>query len=254
MIILLLLCLWMGLHLVLRSRPIREPFIISHRGAAGLAPENTMAAVSAGLRHNAPYIEVDVHRSADNVLVIMHDTAVDRTTNGSGEIRDLTWDIVKTFDAGSHFSSEYAGEPVPSLETVLKQVRSRPTTLILEVKNPELYPDIETQLAQIIRKFEATDKVMLISFDWRWLERFHQIAPEIPVASLAIWKLWQQLPPATYMVNVHWSTVLLDPTQVYRLHRRGYVVGVWTINHTWLIKLLWGLGVDGITTDYPDRV
>ncbi len=254
MFILLLILLWLGLHLVLRSKPIREPFIISHRGAAGLAPENTMAAISAALQHGASFIEVDVHRTADNVLVVMHDTSVRRTTNFSGEIRNLTWDTIKSLDAGSHFSAEYTDEPVPRLETVLDQIRQSSATLIIEVKNPELYPGIETEIAELIRKFEGTGRVMVISFDWDWLEQFHQTAPEIAIGSLAVWMLPQPLPPGTQMVDVHWSTVLLDPSQIYRLHRRGYTVGVWTVNNTRLMKLLWGLGVDGITTDYPNRL
>ena len=121
---------------LINSQYIENPIMISHRGAAGLAPENTLASIREAIGQGAQFIEVDVQRSADGVLVLMHDRTVNRTTDGRGTIRELTWDEISELDAGSSFSPEFTGEPVPSLDSVLGLIRKSPVNLVLEAKNP----------------------------------------------------------------------------------------------------------------------
>ena len=240
------------LYLVLRSRPLREPFMISHRGARALAPENTLAGVSEAIDRGAVFIEVDVQRTADGVLVMIHDNTVDRTSDGIGKVGELTYGEIGRLDAGSHFSTEFAGEPIPTLDAILELVAAKQVTLVLEAKSPELYPGIEQQIAQALQRFEVQDRVIVISFDHEWLERFHEAAPQVRLGELWVWMGRSKSLPMTGLVDVYWPSVIVDPTLVKRAHAQGYEVVVWTVNDTWVMKLLLWLGVDGITTDRPD--
>src|SRR5579864_7579492 len=101
--------------------------IIGHRGAMGYAPENTLASFEEAIRRGADLIELDVQLSSDGEVVVMHDTSVDRTTDGEGLIRDLPWKKIKTFDAGAWYGPEFRKEYVPSLAEVIDRFRTRRT-------------------------------------------------------------------------------------------------------------------------------
>jgi glycerophosphoryl diester phosphodiesterase len=226
--------------------------MISHRGARALAPENTLAGVSEAIDRGALFIEVDVQRTADGVLVVIHDNTVDRTTEGTGEVGELTYDEMGSLDAGSHFSTEFAGAPIPTLDAILELVAEKQVTLVLEAKNPGLYPGIEQQIAEALQRFEVQDRVIVISFDHDWLKRFHGAAPQVRLGKLWVWMGRSEPLPMTQLVDVYWLSVIVDPTLVKRAHAQGYEVVVWTVNDPWAMKLLLWLGVDGITTDRPD--
>src|SRR5699024_7283151 len=98
---------------------------VAHRGASGHAPENTMAAFQKGFEMKADYIEIDVQMTKDGELIVIHDTTVDRTTNGTGNVGDLTFEEIKQLDAGSWFSDEYAGEKIPTFEEILDEFRGK---------------------------------------------------------------------------------------------------------------------------------
>lgn len=231
---------------------VENPIMISHRGAAGLAPENTLASIREAIRQGAQFTEVDVQRAADGVLVLMHDRTVNRTTDGRGAIRELTWDEISELDAGSSFSPEFAGEPVPSLDSVLELIRESPVNLVLEAKSPDLYPGIEQQIAETIQRFDVHDRVIVVSFDHGWLERFHELASDISTGYLWVWPRNTPQIPRAKIVDVYWASVILDPTLVRRMHRQGYQIWAWTVNNARLMRLLTWLGVDGITTDHPE--
>lgn len=245
--------IWIALHLILHRPAPQPPTITGHRGAAGLAPENTMASVSAALDQGVRTIEVDIHRSQDDVLVVIHDLRVSRTTNGFGAVQDLTWDDLSQLDAGSHFSPEFAGEGIPRLEDVLERIKSEEAILYLEVKSPHRYPGIEEQILDTLQQHHMTEQVVVLSFDHDWLARFHALAPDIPVSSLGVWVGSPPLSGAESMVGVQWRSVVLDPTLIWRMHRQGIKVSVWTVNRRWQMRLLAWLGVDNITTNRPDR-
>ncbi|MGH2352028.1 MAG: glycerophosphodiester phosphodiesterase, partial [Chloroflexota bacterium] len=103
----------------LRRAPGRPPLIVAHRGASGLAPENTLAAFRLALDLGAPAVECDVHLAADGAPVVIHDPRVDRTTSGSGDVRALTLDHLRRLDAGSWFSARFAAERIPTLDETL---------------------------------------------------------------------------------------------------------------------------------------
>src|ERR1700690_1275136 len=114
--------------------------VVGHRGAMGYSPENPLISFEEAIRRGADLIEMDVQLSQDGVVVVMHDTSVDRTTDGSGFVRDLPWKKIKTFDAGVWYGPDYAQESIPSLPDVIDRFRSRKSTkkspigIVIELK------------------------------------------------------------------------------------------------------------------------
>lgn len=237
---------WLALHL-LPSKPLREPYVIAHRGAAGLAPENTAAGVRTAAELGADYTEIDVQRTADGALVVMHDATVDRTTNGSGPVAEMTFAELSTLTVG--------GEPVPTLRDILVEAADTPTGVIIEVKNPDRFPGIRFDMADVLADASTEYGIppIIVSFDHKWLRDMQAAYPGV-----ATGQIWGWVPPGgPYMggaqtVSVHWLGVLIDPTLVWRLHRQGYEVVAWTVDAPWLIRWLVRRGVDGIATNRPD--
>jgi glycerophosphoryl diester phosphodiesterase len=245
--------LWGGLLVLLRSDPLERPALICHRGLAGWAPENTLAAMREAISRGAQFAEVDVRRSVDGVIVLMHDETVDRTTDGQGRVDELTWDEISKLDAGSHFSPVFVGEPVPTLDEALALVASSTVTLVLEVKQPSRYPGIALQVADVLGESDLHDRVVVVSFDHDWLNRLGDLMPAARVGYLQVHPGIPRRMSGDGVLDVHWSGVLLDPTLIRRAHRQGHRIWVWTVNDARLMRLLVWLGVDGITTDYPER-
>ncbi len=128
-----------------------------------------------------------------------------------------------------------------------------PGTLILEGKDPDLYPGFAGQLAETIERFAAQDRVIVVSFDHQWLAEFHAAMPEVRLGRLGLWSPPTPPAQATSYVSVYWLSVILDPTLIWRMHAAGERLGVWTVNDLRLMGLLLWLGVDSITTDHPER-
>jgi glycerophosphoryl diester phosphodiesterase len=252
-IILLLIMMWSSLHLILRSSANTRPIIVAHRAGAGLAPENTMAAVQSAISRNDSYIEVDVQRTSDNVLVLMHDNTVDRITDATGSVGDWSWKDLSRLDVGSHYSSKYSGESIPSLEQALKILAETNITLFLEAKSPGNYPGIDKQIKDIIDISKSSEKVRVISFDHAWLNQFHQIAPDIQTGLICLWENnFSHLNRSKTLV-VFWAGIVADPTLIKKAHKNGLIIIAWTVNNRLLMKTLLWLGTDGIITNFPDR-
>lgn len=247
-----LFTIWVVLHLVLHSGAITSPYVIAHRGSSELAPENTEAAISKAIEQGIEFVEIDVQRTSDNILVLMHDNNVQRTTNGVGLIRGMTWEEVDSLDAGSYFSSEFRGEGVPILDSILKMVIEKDITLFLEVKNPENYPGIETQIMATIQKYQARDRVVVVSFDSEWLEVIQKREANMRVGWVCLWLGRTSHLPVSTTLHVHWAGIVADPTLVRRAHNKDCQVIAWTVNNFPLMRLMLWLGVDGITTGNPD--
>src|SRR5436309_263912 len=117
----------------LRRTPGAPPFIVAHRGASALAPENTLAAFRRALEAGAPAVECDVHLTADGAPIVIHDARVDRTTNGTGEVASLTLAALRALDAGGWFDPRFAGERLPTLEETLAIAAGR-SRVFVELK------------------------------------------------------------------------------------------------------------------------
>ena len=226
-------------------------YAVSHRGAASIAPENTLAGVRVGVQSGAPFIEIDVRMTKDGVLVLMHDSTVDRTTDGSGKVGGLDWQYLSTLDAGSWFGEEFTGEPVPRLSSVLEYMKGKASTLVIEVKSPGSYPGIETVLAGALRHYGMEKEVVLISFDGGWIERAGRIMPEAALGVLYVYPFTFPSPEEVTYVSVFWPSLVLDPSLVWRLRQKGFPVWAWNVDSHLLAGFLEWKGVDGLTLDRP---
>ncbi|MEQ9619795.1 MAG: glycerophosphodiester phosphodiesterase family protein [Deltaproteobacteria bacterium] len=226
-------------------------YAISHRGAAGIAPENTMASIRAGAESGTTFIEIDVRLTADRAFVLMHDGTVDRTTGGTGYVRDLEWAYVKGLDAGGYFGSRFEGETVPDLGRVLEYMKGKSPTLVIEVKSPGERPGTRELLAELIREHGMEKEIAVVSFDGEWVTEFGRIMPDVTLGALYIYPL---LPPPAEEVrylSVFWPSYILDPTLVWRTHRSGHEVWAWNVNNHLVARFLSWKGVDGIVLDRP---
>jgi len=215
--------------------------IFGHRGAPGYPRrgENTITSFSKALRCGASGLEFDVHRCGDGRLVVIHDDTIDRTTNGRGRVRNLSYEELQQFDAGF-------GEPVPLLTAVLEEFGTR-CLLNLELKESGIASDVKKLILE--RRLER--HMIVSSFDWDELQQF---PPEVPIALLSS-RLTNLVSAARdiHATAIHPRSDLVCGTLVSTAHDAGLSIHVWTVNDPAEMGHFRGLGVDGIFTDFPDR-
>lgn len=229
--------------------------VIAHRGASGYAPENTLASFQKGVDVGADMLELDIHMSKDGELVVIHDPTLERTTNGSGYIKNYTVKELKRFDASKRFDA-YRGERIPVLQEVFDLTRKR-TTFAIEIKNcPILYPDIEKKLVLQIERNDLIDDVIVIAFYHPSLKKIKQYNPDIKTGILYSGGLMEP-----WVVAETVGANALHPKYQYTFadiveeaHKRDYLVHPWTINSAEDLQRWVDYGVDGITSDFPDSL
>lgn len=234
-----------------------RPTIFAHRGASAYAPENTLSAFELAIEHGADAIEFDVQLSADDQVVVIHDSTVDRTTDGSGRVRQLTLSVLKQLDAGAYFDSAFLDERIPTLDEVFDAVGNR------ILMNIELKPEFSSRyllpekVAQAIRRHHMQARVLFSSFDPLILRQMKRFLPEIPCGLLALpgfggW-LMRSLVGKIYRfeaLHPHYSSV--SARMVQEIHHSGQRLHVYTVNQPEQMARLFRLGVDGIFTDDPN--
>lgn len=234
-----------------------SPLVIAHRGASSLAPENTMAAVHAALDLGVDMVEVDVHRSMDGELVVIHDGTVTRTTNGTGAVNRFTLADLKKLDAGSWFDTSFEGERIPTLREVLEAAKDRATVLI-ELKGERT----EVRTVELVRELGMSGQVVIQSFDFQQIQKAKQKAPEIPTVFLvsqpehsseperaAVWmtNMAEYVGASGVAVRHNWFT----PELLELASDKGLQVFVWTVDGKSNLRKFIGAGVDGIITNEP---
>ncbi|MGG1685705.1 glycerophosphodiester phosphodiesterase [Pseudalkalibacillus sp. NRS-1564] len=244
---------------------------VAHRGASGHAPEHTLASYKLGDEMKGDYIEIDLQMTKDGKLIAMHDESVDRTTNGTGLVKDYTLEQLKELDAGSWFNEKYPekanpayeGLQVPTLEQVL-QTFGKDARYYIETKSPEVYPGMEEELLRILNKYnltgvnERSSKVLIQSFSQESLLKMHNLDPNLPLIQLISYK-----EPATisegelqelteYAVGVGMSASKIDETYVQKVRSAGLLIHPYTVNEKEQMMRLLDWGVTGMFTNYPD--
>lgn len=246
------------------SRPVLN---VAHRGASEAAPENTLAAVRRAVAFGADLVEVDVRRTRDGVLVLMHDASLRRTTNvvevypdrAPWRVGDHTYDELALLDAGSWKAPEHEGEPVPMLEEAVELLRGTGTGLLVELKEPRLYPGAVPDLAVTLRESALRDqhagvaptRLVVESFDVAAMKELKTLDPSIGVgllgaparANLRALGSWAD------QVNPHHRAV--DARYVDRVHEAGMECLVWTVDRRPAMERALRLGVDGVITNRP---
>ena len=248
-----------------------RPLVFAHRGGGGLIPENTLDAFVYSARMGVDALELDVHSTADGTLVVLHDAAVDRTTDGRGLVNELTLEAVKKLDAGYLFSIDGnqtfpfrgRGVTVPTLREVFDALPD----IRFNIEPKQQTPSIIKPLCALLRERKMTDKTIVGSFSQTTIDEFRRECPEVATAAspseasqfLALVKagLADSYNPPMQALQVPENLGALGVVSkdfVEAAHRRNLKVHVWTINETADMQRLLALGVDGIMTDYPDRL
>ncbi|MFC5835562.1 glycerophosphodiester phosphodiesterase [Nonomuraea insulae] len=237
--------------------------IVAHRGASAYAPENTIAAFELAASQGADMFELDVQETKDHQLVLMHDTTLARTTDAEQvfptlspwNVRDLTLSQIRKLDAGSWRSGEYKGEPVPTLDETLSAMSGSELGLLLEVKDPALYPGIESRIAGELRRHSswlAPGRVVVQSFDWGSMRRFDRVLPQVPIGLLGT-PTTAELPGlAKFADQVNPPYTTLTAAYVQRAHSLGMNVFAWTVDDPDAMLRMLTYRVDGIITNKPD--
>jgi len=228
------------------------PIIEAHRGASSTCPENTMVAFQAAIDAGATWIELDIHECADGELVVMHDATVDRTTNGTGKIADLSLAELRTLDTGAWRSAEFAGEGVPTLAEVLALVQKHGVRLNVEVKRFSR-PVAAQRLAGLLREYAPTDGSghVVSSFELAALLQVREQDADVPLAFLGSkpGAVATALEHGFPWVHLHHKAVSLDT--VIAAHAAGVRVMTWTMDApSWLAHYA-RLGVDKVCTNRP---
>lgn len=235
---------------------LTKPAIFAHRGASAHAPENTMAAFELAFDQGADALEFDVMLSVDGEVVIIHDPTVDRTTTGTGYVKDMSYRTLSMLDAGSFYNSEYRGETIPTLEQVLLEFGSK-IFLNIELKNDITpFDQLPTKVIGLIKQYNLQDQVLLSSFNPIALIRSRRQCSSIPIGLLANsgWKgatalSWPGRLLKFQAVHPYFNDVTAEFVQ--RAHNAGYRVHAYTVNHEEDMQKLFAMRVDGIYTNDP---
>ena len=234
---------------------------VAHRGATAYAPENTIAAFDLAVEMKADYIEIDLQRSKDGELVIIHDTTVDRTTDGTGRVGDLSLAQLRSLDAGSWMGEQFAGEQIPTFEEILDRYRGK-VGILIELKAPELYPGMEEQVAASLTERNLdkpqNEKIIIQSFNFESMKKMDRLLPKVPIGVLTsssthtTAEALQEF--ATYAEWFNPSYHIVTPELVDHVHALDMQIGSWTVRSQEAADFLFEMGVDAIITDYPDYV
>ncbi len=221
--------------------------IIAHRGASAHAPENTLAAFQLALDQGADGIELDVMLSKDGQLIVIHDDAVDRTTNGTGKVADMYLSELKVLDAGQ-------GETLPTLPEVFDRFGGK-FLINIELKNySSLFDRLPVVVAEHVNAFGLTGSVIISSFNPFNLPRFHRLVPEVKVGLLTQpGKARSRLNNLFRFDALHPYYEDVDAALVQAEHARGRQVNIWTVDEPVEITRLAELGVDMLITNDPQR-
>ncbi|MGQ9722938.1 MAG: glycerophosphodiester phosphodiesterase [Candidatus Jordarchaeum sp.] len=221
---------------------MEKPLLIAHRGASFYEPENTLRSIKRALDFGVDGVEIDVRSSIEGNIIVIHDETVDRTTNGTGKVRDMSLLELRSLDAGK-------GEKIPLLEEVLELVRDK-TLLVIELK----IAGIEERVLKVIKDYDALDSVLLSSFIHGSVKRVKEINPKVntgvifrsaPInpSSLALDAKAENL--CAFYKYITWE-------MVQKVHEDGLKIYAWTVDEPSTMENLAIMGVDGIVTNKPD--
>jgi glycerophosphoryl diester phosphodiesterase len=256
---------------IFRNIEKTRPLVFAHRGGGGIFPENTLEAFQYSASLGVDVLELDVHATSDGALIVMHDADVRRTTNGSGRVSEMTLAELKKLDAGFHFTPDGGktfpfrgkGIAVPTLQEIFDAFPH--TTFNVEPKQAE--PSIVKPLCETIRARKMTEKVIVGSFRQAAIDEFRQHCTEVATSAtpsevrdfLALYKigLGENYQPPMQVLQVPerlGALQIVSRDFIETARRLNLQVHVWTVNETEDMSRLLEIGVDGIMTDYPDRL
>ena len=239
----------------------KAPYIIAHRGFSAISPENTLRAVVDAVKGGADLVEVDVRLTKDGYVVVMHDSTVDRTTNGTGAVAQLTLGEIKQLDAGTWKGEEFAGEKVPTLQELLEVFvqEKYKAKLLIELKfemismkgfmNP--IEGLADKVATLVEEHDAFDHVVVQSFVKSYLLRILEMNQRIAVSHLLL--PWTSLSEDSFF-SFNPNYRFISQSLVDSVHQRKQKVMTWTVDKKEEMLTCIAMGVDGIITNEPLRL
>ncbi|MBR2315724.1 MAG: glycerophosphodiester phosphodiesterase [Clostridia bacterium] len=232
--------------------------IIAHRGFSGKYPENTMLAFSKAVEIGAEGVELDVHFTKDGELVIIHDETIDRTTDGTGFVRDYTYEELSRFNAYGRFEGQFEFQKIPTLREyfeLVKDVEGFITNIELKTGIFE-YEGIEKAVIDLVKEFGLEDRTILSSFNHFTVMRCKEYDPSIKTGFLVeSWIIGMGEYTKSHGIDcVHPIYVNLKPELYAEMKNAGREVNTWTVNEYEDIRRLADMGVDALIGNYPDRM
>lgn len=226
--------------------------IISHRGAAGLAPENTILSINKAIELKVDKIEIDVHQTKDGHLILMHSRSVNKTTNGKGRIHNMSIDEIENLYIEDASNGAKIG--IPSLETVFELIKSTTIKLLIEIKYPNQYPNIDIRLIELIEKWNISSQIEVFSFDTTFIKNLKNKLPELDVGIFTFSPFFNKNISSTYSIGIFYMSLFFSNKKIIELKNNGYKIYAWTVNSISVVKKLQVKGIDGIITDFPDKI
>ncbi len=231
--------------------------IFAHRGFSGKYPENTMIAFRKAVEIGVDGIELDVHLTKDNEIVIIHDENVKRTCGGDGLVKDMTLAELKKLDASSTFKGVYGKNEIPTLREYFELVKCTDVITNIELKTGVYeYPTIEKRVVDLVREYGLEKKIIFSSFNHFTVKRCEEIAPDIKRGFLTgDWLV--DFGKYTKERNVqccHPWHITLSQAVVDEMHAAGCEINTWTVNEYEDIERLSLMGVDSLIGNFPDRM
>ena len=231
--------------------------IFAHRGFSGKYPENTMLAFEKAVEIGVDGIELDVHLTKDNEIVIIHDEDIKRTCDGEGLVKDMTLEELHKFDASATFRGVYGFCGIPTLREYFELVKDTPIITNIELKTGVYeYPTIEKRVIDMVREFGLSDKIIFSSFNHFTVKRCEEIAPEIKRGFLTgdwIYDFGKYTAERNVQCCHPWH-ISLSQEVVDEMHAAGCEINTWTVNEYEDIERLNAMGVDSLIGNFPDRM
>ncbi len=243
----------------MKAQDTHVPRIICHRGASGYAPENTLVAMKKAAELGGRWVEFDAKLTGDNHVILFHDDDLDRTTTGHGNVAATDWETIRKLDAGGWFGEAFRGEPVPTLSQTIAELARLGLGANVEIKP---CPGREEETGHVVAALlleewpDSLPAPLLSSFSTVSLAAARRVAPGLPRAFLAsrIPADWLDRVRDLDCVAIHTSHRYLTADLVTNLKGAGLAVRVYTVNERALGESLFAWGVDGVFTDFADRL
>jgi glycerophosphoryl diester phosphodiesterase len=228
--------------------------LIGHRGAARLAPENTLPSIELAAKFGLQWIEIDAQLSRDGVLVLMHDDDLPRTTDLNGTVREHDWATLAQADAGIWFGPEYAGVRIPRLDAVIERCRALGLGMHIEIKPADIHEtDTAEAVAELLRTVALPESLIISSFSGNTVAAMHRLLPEHPRAQGAeqFPEDWREISRRLELEAWHVDAEVITPDLAPMLREAGMALRAWTVNNRARAQELIDWGVEAVFTDDP---
>ena len=246
-------CLLLVFLLLLGCGRYDNSIVTAHRGGAGIAPENTMVAMKKAIELGAGFSELDVQETSDGVLILLHDKTLERTAGVDLNIWEMPYDSLTSYEVGSWFAPEFAGEPISKLADVMGAVKGK-MKLNIELKMSGHEKFLIEKVIDLINEKDFRSECIITSFDLAAIKKVRQLDKDLKVGYI-----FSKYPEDedVFTADVDLLSVkykLVDEEFIRKAHANNKEVHVWTVNDPEMMKKLIGWGVNSIITDYPDKL